>query len=360
MKIRSVKYLAGEGIKSMWANRLMTIASIGVLVACMVLMGLAVLITMNVDKALGTLEQQNVIMAFFNDEISVRYGSAADDYDKQQEAENTSSTQQTSSGSTSSAGGQNEQAGKIPEDAYLIHNEEEALDLCDKIEKEIDNIVKVEYFSSEDALEIAKERYLQGQEGPASYLEGSGNPLSCGAKITLKDMALYDETLAALGEVKGIDSLQSHAKLAETITAIKDGIGIAGFWIIAILLIISLVIVSNTIRVTMYSRKLEISIMKAVGATKSFIRLPFIIEGMAIGLISAGLSMGIVYFCYRVATEAMKNSGTLGMMEVIGFGSVWLMVLGMFVAIGLLAGMLGSVIMISKYLRKEGSEFAAI
>lgn len=344
MKVRSVKYLAGEGIKSMWSNRLMTIASVGVLVACMVLMGLAVLITMNVDKALDALEQQNVIMAFFNDEVSVRYGSAADAYDK---------TQNTSSDETNI-----NKTDVIPESAYLIHNEEEALALCAKIE-EVNNVIKVEYFSSEDALKIAKDRYLQGQDA-AEYLDGEGNPLSCGAKITLGDMALYNETLDALGKVKGIDSLQSHAQLAETITAIKEGIAIAGFWIIIILLVISLVIVSNTIRVTMYSRKLEISIMKAVGATKAFIRLPFIIEGMAIGLLSAGLSMGIVYFCYRVATEAIQNNGTLGTTQVIAFGSVWFLILGIFIAIGLISGMIGSAIMISKYLKKEGSEFAAI
>ena len=345
MKVRSLKYLAGEGIKSMWANRLMTIASIGVLVACMVLMGLAVLITMNVDKALNALEQQNVIMAFFNDETSVRYGDAADAYDK---------TENTSSGETT-----NTTTDKIPEDAYLIHNEEEAKALCEKIETEVNNVIDVEYFSSEDALKIAKDRYLEGQDA-AAYLDGEGNPLSCGAKITLEDMSLYNETLEALGKIKGIDSLQSHAQLAETITAIKDGIAIAGFWIIIILLVISLVIVSNTIRVTMYSRKLEISIMKAVGATKAFIRLPFIIEGMAIGLTSAGLSMGIVYFCYRVATEAIKNNGALGTIQVIGFSSVWYLILGIFVVIGLVSGVVGSAIMISKYLKKEGSEFAAI
>ena len=354
MKFRNLKYLAGEGIKSMWLNRLMTIASIGVLVACMVLMGLAVLITMNVDKALETLEQQNVIMAFFNDEISVRYGSASVDYDK-------TSSDQTSSGETTDT---NTNTDVIPEDAYLIHNEEEAKALCEKIEtevnKKVNNIKKVKYFSSEDALKIAKDRYLQGQDGTTTYLEGEGNPLSCGAEIVLKDMSLYDETLAALGKIEGIDSLQSHAKLADTITAIKEGIAVAGFWIIVILLIIALVIVSNTIRVTMYNRKLEISIMKAVGATKSFIRLPFVIEGMTIGLISAGISMGIVYFCYRVATEAIQNNGTFGAIQVIGFNSVWPLILGIFVAIGIASGVLGSAIMISKYLKKEGSEFAAI
>ena len=108
----------------------------------------------------------------------------------------------------------------------------------------------------------------------------------------------------------------------------------------------------------MYNRKLEIGIMKAVGATDSFIRLPFVIEGMVIGTISAVLSMAIVYFCYRVATETLIQS--LGVMEIIKFSSVAFEIFGIFVLIGLFAGAIGSLIMISKYLKKEGSEFTAI
>lgn len=364
MKLRSVSYLSKEGVKNMWANRLMSIASVGVLVACMVLIGLAILISLNVNKALGNLEQQNVIMAYFNDINSVLYGDAASNYEASSNTQSDASSSQSgstgssSSQSTASTKEEATEAGDIPDDAYLIHNEEEALALCDKLSK-IDNVLSVEYVSSEAGLESIKEGLLEGKEEYFTFLDDEhGNPLSAAAKITLKDMSKFSETLKAIEKTKGVDSVQSQSDLADKINAIKDGIGIAGVWIIAILLIISLVIVSNTIRVTMYNRKLEISIMKAVGATNSFIRLPFVIEGVVIGLISAVISTGILYFCYRVAIEAIKNA--LGMMQTVSFVSVLPMIVGIFVAIGVLSGIVGSVIMISKYLKKEGSEFTAI
>ncbi|MBR6573029.1 MAG: ABC transporter permease [Clostridia bacterium] len=332
MKARSIKYLAAEGVKNIWANRLMSIASIGVLIACMVLIGMASLITKNVNKAISTLEQQNVIMAYFNDKNSVLYGENA----PAQTDENVS----------------------VAEDSFLIHNDEEAKALCDKL-SEIDNVLSVEYISSEAGLQSVKDTLLEGKEEYFTFLdEEYGNPLSAAAKITLADMSKFSETLSLIEATEGVDSVQSQSDLADKINAIKTGVGVAGVWIIAILLIISLVIVSNTIRVTMYSRKLEIGIMKAVGATDSFIRLPFVIEGMFIGVISAIFSMAIVYFCYRVATETLMQS--LGVMEIIKFSSVALETFGIFVIIGLVSGALGSLFMISKYLKKEGSEFTAI
>ena len=123
-------------------------------------------------------------------------------------------------------------------------------------------------------------------------------------------------------------------------------------------MVISLVIVSNTIRVTMYNRKLEISIMKAVGATDTFVRIPFVVEGIVIGIISALLAEGILYFCYRVATETIIK--TLNTTDIVQYGDMVWILLVLFIGIGLFAGIIGSIIMISKYLRKEGSEFAAI
>lgn len=368
MKLRSISYLSKEGFKSMWSNRLMTAASIGVLVACMVLIGLAILISLNLNQALGNLEQQNVIRVFFNDKTSMIYGNASEEY--AESLEQTSSENQSSSAASSGDASDDAQSSEksetepvdpddIPEDAYLIHNEEEALALCETLKK-IDNVLSVEYVSSEDALKSVKENG-QIPEGTAEYFEFDdeyGNPLSCGAIITLKDMSEFKTALKAIQDTPGVDAVQSQSDLADKINAIKSGMGIAGVWIIAILLIISLVIVSNTIRVTMYSRKLEISIMKAVGATNSFIRMPFIIEGVLIGLISSVLSMGILYFCYRVAIEAIQNA--LGMMDAIAFKDTALIIFGVFAAIGVLSGVLGSVIMISKYLKKEGSEFTAI
>ena len=348
MKLRSVTYLSKEGVKNLWANRLMTIASVGVLMACMVLIGLAVLISMNVTKAVGALEQQNVIMAYFNDKNSVLYGDASEKYDASSNAtgsEDTSSTVDTTGTS-------------IPEDAYLIHNEEEAKALCEEIKK-LDNVLDAVYVSSEEGLQSIKDGMLEGKAEYFEFLDQEhGNPLSDAAKITLKDMSKFKETLKQIKNIKGIDSVQSQSDLADKINALKYGIGIAGVWIIAILLIISLVIVSNTIRVTMYSRKLEISIMKAVGATNSFIRLPFVIEGVTIGIISAVLSTAVLYFCYRVAMDSIGDA--LGIMNTVDFFGALPLIIGIFLAIGVLSGIVGSVIMISKYLKKEGSEFTAI
>lgn len=354
MKIRSFRYLVGEGISNMWANRLMTLASVGVLVACMVIIGLAMLISENVNLALGNLEQQNVVMVYMKDYNWALYSDNA--------TEETESTESTSSDTSDSDEGSEsaEQADKngIKESDYVIHNEEEAQKLCDDIAK-LQNVADVEYISSEEGLETVKASMLDGQEEYFSFLDDEyGNPISAAAKVTMNDMALFDDTLKEIQKFDGVDVIQSQGDLADKITAIKQGITVAGFWIIAILIIISLVIVSNTIRVTMYNRKLEISIMKAVGATDAFVRIPFIVEGMLIGLISALLSEGLLYFCYRVATETISN--TLGTGDIIGYGDMAWYLLAVFVGIGVFAGALGSFIMIGKYLRKEGSEFAAI
>ncbi len=336
MKLSSVRYLTGEGFKNVWVNRLMTIASVGVLTACMVLIGLAVLISFNVEKAVGEIEQQNVVMVYFNDKNSVVYGDAQPIL----------------------AEGETFDDKDVKDTQYLVHNEEEAKKVCDDIAK-IDNIASVEYVSKESALESVKSSMLEGKEEYFTFLdEDGGNPLSDGARVQLQSMENFSDTVNKIKGVKGVTSIQSQDDLADKISAIKKGIGVAGIWIIAILLVISLVIVSNTIRVTMYNRKLQISIMKAVGATNSFIRIPFIVEGVVIGLISALISECVVYFCYRVATEKIISS--LGTSNVVSFASVAWLLLGIFAGIGVFAGLFGSAVMISKYLRKEGSEFSAI
>ena len=335
MKITSIRYLVGEGFKNIWVNRLMSIASIGVLMACMVIIGLATLITENVNKAIGNLEQQNVVIAYMKD-----YNWAL------LEAEIP----------TSEEGREGADENGILQSDYVIHSEEEAKALCDEIRK-ISNVADVEFITSEDGLKTVQQT-LNIDDADSDKLLGGENPISCSAKIQMTDMALFDKTVEENSKLDGIYNVQSHSDLASTITAIKNGIGVAGVWIIAILMIIALVIVSNTIRVTMYSRKLEISIMKAVGATDTFVRIPFVVEGIAIGTISALLAEGILYFCYRVATEAIID--TLNTTDIVKYGDMAWILLAMFLGIGLVAGIFGSVIMINKYLRKEGSEFAAI
>lgn len=366
MKLGSVKYLVGEGVKSAWKNRLMTLASIGVLVACMTIIGLAILISENANKAIGNLEQQNVVMAYMKDYNWALYGEKDDASSESTESESSSETssstssEQNTSSEDKSSENEEEKADKngIKPSDYIIHSDAEAKALCEEISK-LPNVAEVIFVSSEEGLQTVKESMLDGQEEYFSFLDDEyGNPMSCAAKIKMTDMALFEETVKKIEKLEGIDVIQSQGDLAEKITAIKNGLGVAGIWIIAILMIISLVIVSNTIRVTMYNRKLEISIMKAVGATDAFVRIPFVVEGMLIGVISALIAEGLLYFCYRVATETIIT--TLGTTDIVKYADIapWLLLI--FVGMGVLAGVLGSVIIISKYLRHEGSEFAAI
>lgn len=350
MKVSSVRYLVKEGAKNAWVNRLMTLASVGVLVACMVIIGLAILISENVNKAVGKLEQQNVVMAYMKDYNWALYS------DKTNASASADPAAQTSE-ETQSAEEQADENG-IKNSDYVIHNDEEAKALCDKIAA-LDNVASVTYVTSDEGLESVKKSMLEGQESYFTFLDDKyGNPMSGAAKITMKNMEQFDDTVSQIKNIDGIDTVQSQNDLADKITAIKRGVTVAGFWIIAILMVIALVIVSNTIRVTMYNRKLEISIMKAVGATDSFVRIPFVVEGMIIGLISAVIAEGLLYFCYRVATETIIS--TLGTNDIVRYGDVAWWLLLIFAGIGIFAGILGSVIMISKYLRHEGSEFAAI
>ena len=255
MKMGSMKYLVGEGVKNTWVNRLMSLASVGVLVACMVIIGLAILISENVNKAVGNLEQQNVVMAYMKDYSWALYGdkdTSSDTSSADSSAAAASSGAASSAASSSQNTSSEEKADEngIKHSDYVVHSEEEAKALCDEIAK-LDNVASVTYVSPDEALESVKKSMLEGQESYFSFLdEKNGNPMSGAAKIQMKDMSRFDETLEQVKKIDGISAVQSQSDLAEKITAIKKGIGIAGFWIIAILMVIALVIVSNTIRVT--------------------------------------------------------------------------------------------------------------
>ncbi|OJU10003.1 MAG: hypothetical protein BGN88_13890 [Clostridiales bacterium 43-6] len=302
MKLRSVKYLLFEGLKNVWANRLMSIASVGVLIACMLLMGVAIIFSTNVDKALTGLQDQNVVMVYIKegtDEISAQH-------------------------------------------------------VKDEISK-LDNIKTTLFISK--------------QEGLSSIMKGMGsdlqsyfkwtneeNPLPDAVQITFKDLKQFDKTISQIKKIENVETIREVRELATKIVSIRQMINTSGFWIIGLLMITALVIIANTVRITMHSRKLEISIMKAVGATNNFIRLPFIIEGVVLGMVSATLTTGILYFIYRVAIRSITVHLKI---QAVAFSSfIWWLVL-IFSAIGLLTGVIGSFISLGKYLRKEGSEFRA-
>ncbi|MDD4699434.1 MAG: permease-like cell division protein FtsX [Oscillospiraceae bacterium] len=360
MKLRSFKHLLGGGLKNIWANKLMSVASVGILIACMSIIGLAYILTENVNKTLGEIEQQNVVMVYFNDINSVRYGGAEKlSTGSNISAASDSSTAVSSTGAESSVDSSTTNVvdpNEISDEDYLIHTEQEALALCEKI-RSVPNVASAEFVSSEAGLEKIKQNMLSEQSEYFSFLDGD-NPLSCGAKVTMTDLSLFDETLANIQAIDGVDTIQSQGDIAAKITSIKNGVQIAAWWIIGILFIISLVIVSNTIRVTMYNRKLEISIMKAVGATDWYIRIPFLVEGVTLGLVSALFTTGLLYFIYQAVVGTMKNA--LSISQVIPYSNFAWLLFGIFAVIGVVSGFLSSLVIIGKYLRKEGSEFRAI
>ena len=303
MKARSVKFLTASGLKNIWSHRLMSIASVGVLVACMLMMGIAVVLTFNIDNVVSTLEDQNVVLVFFDDEMS----------------------------------------------------EEDAIVTCTKLQ-EVDNVKSVDFISKSEGLDRQKELMGNEYEELFNWIADE-NPLPDGAQVIMDDIHEFDQTLVRLRAVDGVKSVRDQRNVAATLAAVRSIINKAGFWVIALLLVISLVIVSNTVKVTMYTRKLEINIMKAVGATNSFIRLPFIIEGMALGVIAGVLSTGLLYLLYKSAEQTFFETFSTRFVPFTSFG--WY-VFGGFMLMGILIGSIGSALSISKYLRYEGSDFNAI
>lgn len=305
MKLRSLRYLLCEGFKNIWINRLMSVASIGVLVACMLLMGAATLFSLNVDKALGTLQDQNVVLVYTADTAT----------------------------------------------------EKEARAAYDTISK-LDNVKTAKFITKEQGMdELMKDMGDQYEElfNVLDKEDSRGEFLPYGVQVSFNDLEQYADTIRQIKQIKGVDHINDSSEMTAQIVSIRRTVTIAGVAIIALLMVTALVIIANTIRITMNSRKLEISIMKAVGATNSFIRIPFMVEGMVFGIISALLTTVILYFAYNfiIGQPNMAGLHSVEFMSVAGF---------MFVAfciMGILAGCVGSMFSIGKYLRKEGSEFRA-
>ena len=311
MKLRSFRYLVGEGFKNIWLNRLMSLASVGVLVACMLIMGVAIVLSENVNKAMGHLADQSVVMVYFEKELT----------------------------------------------------DKECKDAFEKV-KDLRNVKAEgsEYITADEGLESViidtfGENYTKEQAAVFERLREKGNPLSNGARIQLKDLGKFDKTVEEIEQIVGVSSTNSHRDLAKRINNISIIVRNGCLWIIGLLLIIAFVIVSNTIRITMFSRKLEISIMKAVGATNRFIRFPFMVEGVLLGVIASIFTTGLLYVVYHFAGGTIQS--TLEMSP-IPFRELVLKLLGIFAVIGVVLGLICSAFTITKYLRKEGSEFRAI
>ena len=306
MTASSLRYLFKEGFKNTWTNRMMSIASICVLLSCLVLIGSASMMFLNIESVVNRIEDENVIMVYIKDGTD----DAAID----------------------------EMGAKI---------------------KKMSNVAQVEFVSKEEAW---AEQLKTMEDAQAKFFTeiSTDIPLPDAYKVTVKDLNGFGKTVKQIKKLDNIDTIRQNTDLAKKLDTISRGISIIAIIIISVLFAISLFIISNTIKITVYSRRLEISIMKSVGATNSFVRLPFVVEGIIIGLVSGVLSLGVVWGVYNLAVSQFSDLfSTMGITP-LNFMNYALPMLGAFVGIGVVSGVGGSLITMRRYLNKEGSEISAI
>ena len=181
-------------------------------------------------------------------------------------------------------------------------------------------------------------------------------PLPDAYKVTVNDLSQFDSTVSQIKQLQHIDTIRENKDLAQKLVTIRHGVEVISVVIVAVLLAISVFIIQNTIKLTVYSRRLEISIMKSVGATNGFVRLPFVVEGMILGFISGVISLGLVWAFYEFAIKQFGDLiASLGL-EALKFSDYAWYMLGIFIAIGIITGVGGALLSMGKYLNKEGSE----
>ena len=306
MTASSLRYLFKEGFRNTWTNRMMSIASICVLMSCLVLIGCASMIFLNIESLLGRIEEENVVMVYIED------GTADADI--------------TSMGETIKA---------------------------------IDNVKEIEFVAKEDAW---AEQLATMEDAQREFFTeiSSDIPLPDAYKVTVDDLTYIDSTIDEIKQLQHIDTIRENKDLAKKLVTIRHGIEVIAVVIIAVLLAISVFIIQNTIKLTVYSRRLEISIMKSVGATNSFVRLPFVVEGMILGIISGIISLGLVWGFYEFAVKQFSDLLMSLGLEALTFTNYALPMLGAFVVIGIVTGVGGALLSMGKYLNKEGSEISAV
>jgi len=300
MRGSSFGYLVKQGIINTWINRMMSMASIGILTACMIIVGGAGLLAVNIRDIFKAIENRNELVVFISDDA---------------------------------------------DDAAVA-------DIGDRINS-IEHIDDFYFVSKSDALEEQKE--FMGDKG--YLLDGleDDNPLPASYRIKVDSLEYLGYVVDELTGFKGIDSISAPTDLANTLTGVEKTLLILGSIIIGILIVASTVVISNTIRLTLYARRREIRIMKYVGATDAFIKLPFIVEGITIGIISAGAAFGVISLIYESLGAMFSGSGISWLTGIstslIPYTDLWKWVLIFFVAFGVTIGAFGSGSSIRRYLR---------
>ena len=217
----------------------------------------------------------------------------------------------------------------------------------------IDGVSTVEFVSKDEALEQMKERFGERQDLLEGY-EGENNIFTASYVVTLTDLtkseAVQDQINTYTDVVKKI---KSKDEVVTTLINLANGIKIVTGVILVLLIIISIFIIANTIKLTVHSRRKEISIMKYVGATNGFIRWPFIVEGMIIGVLASIISIIIVGGAYTFIADKLVSSEFMQLMNMslISFSDMFNSIIFVYMLLGIGIGVLGSVISMRKYLK---------
>ena len=288
------KFFVREGAGNMFSHGFMSFAAIGVTVACLLIMGTFTLVAYNANENLADLQQENAVVAFVDESLS----------------------------------------------------EGEARALQSKVEATA-NVADCTFVSRTEARDAYVEKYddedVYGDLDPTVFRHRY--------VIHVTDPDRIVETKTAVENIPGIAKARADEAVANGFTTARNVAGIISVALIAILLLVSVFIISNTIKLTTFDRRDEIAIMKMVGATNGFIRWPFVYEGFMIGLLSAVIAFGLQWLLYAAVAKGVANSDTLKLIHVVDFTTFWKPVVAVFAGAGILIGVGGSLSAIRKFLQ---------
>lgn len=295
MKKHDFQYFFHEGISNMFSHGFMSFATVGITIACLLIMGTFSLVSLNANANLQSLQDQSVILAFVDES----------------------------------------------------YTEAEAKALQPQIER-ISNVASVDFIGKEEAMETYVDEYLEDESlaediTPEIFRDRFS--------IHLEELESMTETADAIGQIEGIAKVRADEDLSRGFLTVSQIAAVVCITLIVVLLVVSLFIMSNTIKLTTFDRKDEIAIMKMVGATDGFIRWPFVYEGLLLGCFSAVIAFFLQWGLYVGISAGIGASDTLQLLDILPFTELWAPVLGIFVLVGLLVGIVGSLMAIRKFLR---------
>ena len=286
-------YYIKEGITSIFNHSLMSFASICIIVAFLVIMGSFILLAVNINALIGELESDNIILAYVHEHVS----------------------------------------------------ESDARGLENTI-RSIPNVTSVLFISREEAME----NFLGRHDDTDRFEDVQPYWFRHRFAVYVEEVALIAETQQALREIYGVQRVNANLTIARGLVTIRNIVSIISVVIIAVLLAISLFIMSNTIRLATFERREEIAIMKVVGATNSFIRWPFIYEGFILGVVGSMSAFAILWGLYGLIADRIYEFEA-GFIHLIPFSNVSIPIFILFAAIGFGVGVGGSGLALNRYLK---------